>query len=135
MADSVTDRPVFTARAHREGPWWVAEVTNQGVATQAKRLDLLEGAVRDLLVAWLQLPANGFRVIIVPEVPKAAAAPLRRARKLRGDADRLQGEVAAATREAATALVRSGLTVRDAGALLGLSYQRVGQLVGHREAS
>ena len=45
--------------------------------------------------------------------------------------DRLQGEAADATREAATALVRSGLTVRDTGALLGLSYQRVGQLVSH----
>ncbi len=45
--------------------------------------------------------------------------------------DRLQGEAADATREAATALVRSGLTVRDTGALLGLSYQRVGQFVSH----
>jgi len=131
MADPMTERPIYSARAHREGPWWVAEVTDRGIATQAKRLDLLEAAVRDLLVAWLQLPANSFDVMIDPEVPKAAAAPVKRARKLRGDADRLQGEAAAATREAATALVRAGLTVRDAGALLGLSYQRVGQLVGH----
>lgn len=127
----MTKRPTYTATAHREGAWWVAEVTEQGIATQAKRLDLVEAAVRDLLVAWLQVRADSFDVVVEPEVPKVAAGPVRRARKLRGEADRLQGEAAEATREAATALVRSGLTVRDAGALLGLSYQRVGQLVGH----
>jgi hypothetical protein len=132
MADAMKTRPTYTARAHREGPWWVAEVEEQGIATQAKRLDLLDGVVRDLLVAWLQVPADSFDVVIEPEVPKAAAGSVKRARKLRGDVDRLQGEAAEATREAATALVGSGLTVRDAGALLGLSYQRVGQLVGHR---
>lgn len=131
MADAMTERPTYTARAHREGPWWVAEVTDQRIATQAKRLDLLEVAVRDLLVAWLQVPADSFDVTIDPEVPREAAGPVKRARKLRGEVDRLQGEAADATREAATALVRSGLTVRDTGALLGLSYQRVGQLVGH----
>lgn len=132
MAWQMTDRPTYTAKARREGPWWVAEVTDQGIATQARRLDLLEAAVRDLLGAWLQVPLGSFEVVIDPEVPHAAAGPVKRAKKLRGEVDRLQGEAADATREAAEALVRSGLTVRDAGALLGLSYQRVGQLVGQR---
>lgn len=128
----MSKRKTYTARAHREGAWWVAEVVGEGIATQAKRLDLLEPAVRDLIVAWHQVSAKSFDVEIEPEVPKGAAATVKRAQKLRGDADRLQGEAAEATREAANALVRSGLTVRDAGALLGLSYQRVGQLVGGR---
>jgi hypothetical protein len=129
MAQSMT-RPTYVAHAHREGPWWVAEVVDQGIATQARRLDLLDAAVRDLLVAWLDVPANSFDVEIDPEVPKVAAGPLKRARKLRNDADRLQGEAAGATREAATALLGAGLTLRDAGALLGVSYQRVAQLIG-----
>lgn len=125
-------RATYTARAHREGAWWVAEVVGEGIATQARRLDLLESVVRDLIVAWHQVPATSFEVEIEPDVPRDAAAIVKRARKLRGDAERLQGEAAEATRDAAKALVRSGLTVRDAGALLGLSYQRVGQLVGGR---
>jgi hypothetical protein len=122
-------RPIYIAHAHREGPWWVAKVTEEGIATQARRLDLLEAAVRDLLIAWLDVPGDSFDVEIDPEVPKAAAGPLKKARKLRSDVDRLQGEAAGATREAATALLRAGLTLRDAGALLGVSYQRVAQLV------
>ena len=125
-------RPTYIAHAHREGSWWVAEVAEHGVATQARRLDLLEAAVRDLLAVWLEVPADGFDIEIDPEVPRAAAGPLRRARKLRSDVDRLQGEAAGATREAATALLRAGLTLRDAGVLLGVSYQRVAQLVAER---
>lgn len=132
MAEPMTTRTTYTARAHREGSWWVAEVVGEGIATQARRLDLLESAVRDLIVAWHQVPAKSFDVEIEPEVPKGAAATVKRARRLRSDADRLQGEAAEATRHAAKALVNSGLTVRDAGTLLGLSYQRVGQLVSQR---
>ncbi|HZP15171.1 MAG TPA: hypothetical protein VFA96_05070 [Nocardioides sp.] len=122
-------RLTYVAHAHREGSWWVAAVAEQGVATQARRLDLLEAAVRDLLAVWLDVPDDSFDVEIDPEVPRAAAGSLKRARKLRNDADRLQGEAAGATREAAQALLRAGLTLRDAGVLLGVSYQRVAQLV------
>lgn len=62
-------------------------------------------------------------------VPRANEA-VAEAREARRRLAQIQAEAQQATARAAKALVAAGLTRRDAGAVLGLSHQRVDQLVG-----
>ena len=53
-----------------------------------------------------------------------------RARKVRGEAEVLQAEAASVSAAVAADLVQGAhLTVRDAGRVLGLSHQRIAQLL------
>jgi predicted XRE-type DNA-binding protein len=49
--------------------------------------------------------------------------------RLRADADRLQAESSGALRHLTHELMGSGFSVRDAAVILGISHQRVSQLV------
>ena len=63
-------------------------------------------------------------------LPTEARDAIRRSRRARSEAEQQREEAQAATSEAARALVQElHLGLRDAGELLGLSYQRVQQLV------
>ena len=63
------------------------------------------------------------------KLPAQARRATESARRRRERARSAELESAAATREAAQALVDSGLSYRDAAELLGLSHQRVHQLL------
>ena len=115
--------------AERCGGWWAVRVREQpGVFTQARRLDQVESMVRDALAAYLDTDPRSFEVGVVEVLPEAMAEEVRRARQARERASRTQAEADTAVRKAAAGLVRGGLTVRDAGRVLGISPQRVSQL-------
>ncbi|HSV67996.1 MAG TPA: transcriptional regulator [Mycobacteriales bacterium] len=119
----------YTAVAERSGGWWAVRVLQQpGVFTQAKRLDQVEAMVRDALAAFLNLDPSSFDVEVVEVLPETVADDVRQARQARQQATRAQADADAAMRRAAARLVRSGLTVRDIGRVLGVSPQRVSQL-------
>jgi transposase-like protein len=63
------------------------------------------------------------------KLPASARRATDSARRRRERARSAEAEAAAATRDAAQALVDSGLSHRDAAELLGLSHQRVHQLL------
>src|SRR5713101_2143627 len=124
-------RKTYTARCQRSGDWWAISVPElRGVHTQARRLEKAEAVVRDAIALFLDVPSDSFDVKIEPVLPRDLQGKVGRARKVRGEAEVLQREAAIASAEVAADLVQTAhLTVRDAGRVLGLSHQRITQLL------
>jgi hypothetical protein len=101
----------------------------RGVHTQVRRIDQAEDMARDAIAGVLDVAPGSFEVMVVPEMPDAVRAIVDKATTARSQAAQAQDAAAQLTREAARRLVGEGLTVRDAGALLGVSHQRIAQLV------
>ena len=120
----------FTVRARRVGTWWALDVEGVGGAhTQVRRIDQAEEMAREAIAGVLEIAPATFEVVVVPEVPVAVRTMVSEVTKARSDAARAQDTAAQLTRDAAQRLVEQGLTVRDAGVLLGVSHQRIAQLV------
>jgi predicted RNase H-like HicB family nuclease len=121
----------YRVTAKRAGDWWALEVPDlPGVFSQAKRLDKAEEAARDAIALMLDIAPDSFDVTIEPELSAderaaiAAAAAANQAAEEAAEAARIAG------RRAAEVLTRS-LSQRDAGRILGVSFQRVSQLLQH----
>lgn len=121
----------YRVEARRDGKWWVIRVPEiRGVHSQARRLGDVEYMARDAIALMLEVPADSFDVEVVPTLGHTVEAEVQRARELRAEAERSQRQASEAQRQAVERLVREhGLTIRDASRLLGLSYQRVAQIL------
>ena len=104
-----------------------------GGLTQARRLSEAKPMASSLIAVTLNIPADSFDVDV--EVEKVGtvqvaerAARLRAAREA---ATRLEREVQKDAESLARDLVNEGLPLRDIGDILGISYERVHQLVTH----
>src|SRR5581483_10872483 len=121
----MTTTRTYTARCERDHGWWVATVDDlDGIATQARRLDQLAPMVSDLIAAWLDVEADSFDVHLEPVLDSTIEEEIARARRLRAEANQLQGDAAEASRRVARGLSSAGLTLRDIGVILGVSHQR-----------
>lgn len=125
----------YTAIASRDGRWWLVRIPgigndpDDGLYTQAHNLAEVEPMARDLIALWLDAPADSFDVEVQVELPEAVQHHLELSAKLRQEAAASQAAAADEYRRAAIELKEIGLTVRDIGAALGISHQRVQQLV------
>ena len=124
-------RKTYTARCQRSGDWWAISVPElKGVHTQARRLEKAEAMARDAIALFLDVAADSFDLRIEPVLPRDLQKKVGRARKVRYEAEVLQREASSASAEVAAELVRTAhMTVRDAGRVLGLSHQRITQLL------
>ena len=77
----------------------------------------------------LEEPADSFAVEVQVTLPDPVVKHLRRAEDARASAAAAQADAAREVRLAATELQRSGMSLRDIGRALGVSYQRAHQLV------
>ena len=122
----------YTVRARRFGNWWALDVEGvHGAHTQVRRIDQAEEMAREAIAGVLDIAPTAFEVVVAPEVPADARTAVTQATRARLEAAQAQEAAAQLTRDAARRLVETGLTVRDAGVLLGVSHQRIAQLVGH----
>jgi predicted RNase H-like HicB family nuclease len=119
-----------TAKVTRTGDWWAVEVPEvPGVFTQAKRLEQVPAMVQDAVGLMLDVDGADVDVSIVPALPDAVERHLEHAKRLMAEAKELEVKASRAAREVVHELREDqGLTVRDVGVLLEVSYQRVSQI-------
>ncbi len=124
-------RQRYEALCSREGNWWAIDVPDvPGVHTQAKRLDQAEAMARDALALMLEVPPDSFDVDVTPLLDADVDRALEEwADSVRALEEKKQ-QVGLAVAALLILLVRQrGLSYRDAGRIVGLSHQRVQQIL------
>jgi len=111
---------------------WLARIPSiRGGHTHGRTLEQARARLREALGLWIDRPED----VVIEEtirLPADLRTAIERSRRTRKRAEREQNNAQTQTRAAAEALVEEGVSLRDAGELLGLSHQRVQQLVQAR---
>lgn len=121
----------YTAMVTREGGYWVAVVEGlRGGATEARTLANLEVELRDLIAGLLDLDEDSF------ELEMRLGAELNEIGFLVEQMIEAQDHLAkarqgyeAAQQEAVKALAEKHVSARDSAKLMGVSHQRISQLL------
>ncbi len=127
-------RRSFTARYRRgarQGVWLVDLVEEPRVHTYGHGLAQARENIVDATTLWYELDRDQFELLEDIVLPRGAKTKASQARRDRDRAEAAATRAAESIRAAVQALAgdRGGLSVRDAGEVLGLSYQRVAQLL------
>lgn len=129
----------YTVRYEKDesGAWNVAVKELPGVFTYGRTLKEARSRVREALAVWLDdwEAAKAAELVDDIRLPAEAKRALKAARDGRKKAAELQARVAEATRVAVEQLAAAGLSLQDAGELVGLTRQRVHQLAAAASAS
>lgn len=124
-----TEQRTFDAIASREGRWWLVTVPALDAVTQARSIKEIPVMATDLVAALLDVDLDQVAVNITFELPETVATTWAEAEALRAQADEAEERAAALRRAAVRALLtEEHMSQADAGAVLGLSKQRVQQL-------
>lgn len=127
MSDKRTYVVVYE-RDEAEDAWNVRVAGVDGCQTYGRSLSAAKSRMREALALWLGCDPS--TLDLEDRLPARFASVAKRANRARREAERAaaraQQEVAGAAKE----LTELGLSRRDAAELLGLSHQRVQQLVG-----
>lgn len=119
----------YRVTARRSGDWWALEVPDlPGVFSQAKRLDRADAAAREAIALMLDIDSDDVQVAVDPVLPGDADQAVAVADTAREQAEAAATQAQVAMRTAAAILTRT-LSQRDAGRVLGVSFQRISQLL------
>lgn len=122
----------YDVNVTRDGKWWMVEVPAIDGLTQARRVSEVEDMARDLIAVMLDVPLSTVELGRVDwDIPGVGdvSATVAELSSLRAAAHEAETLAAKLMRDTAESLVAADVPLRDAGALLGVSHQRVGQLV------
>lgn len=112
----------LTINCERGDGWWVAQcVEEPGLITQARRLDQIPDMVKDAATLFDEFEPEDLDIALVVEGELGEGA--HRVRLVREEADKAQERASQVSREYARELSSQGVSFRDIGQLLGVSYQ------------
>jgi hypothetical protein len=120
----------YQVEVTREGRWWMISVPEIDGLTQARRLADVEQMASELIAVTRDVRLSEVAV----EVSFGAidgidvASFVKAINSEKAEAARLEEDAAAKTRTLVKELVAHDVPLRDIGAMLGLSFQRVHQL-------
>lgn len=119
-----------TANAQRSGEWWAIEVPEvPGVFTQAKRLDQVPTLVADAVALMEDVDEADVEVSVEVTLPAELEQQLEASRESRAESERLAAQAAEGVRSVTAGLVALQYSLRDIGMIIGVSHQRVAQLL------
>lgn len=122
-------RKTYTVDVTRSGRWWAIAVPElKGVFSQARRLAEAELMAHDAIAAVLDVPPRSFDIVLHPILGDRLERLVHEARQSRADAQEAQVAAADRSARALRSLQKSGVPLRDAGELLGISHQRAAQI-------
>ncbi|WIE72473.1 helix-turn-helix domain-containing protein [Curtobacterium sp. MCJR17_020] len=104
-----------------------------GAISQVRRLDLAADAQREAIAFVAEVDQDEVVVVIRVELEPELAQSLDEAVALRAEAEVKEARALSLRRAIAISLKDDGLTLRDIAVVLGVSYQRVHQLVREGE--
>lgn len=124
----------YTVQVFRDSGQWIIEVPGLDVVGQTRTLAGAADTAQGLIALWLDVdPAAVIVVMDYSRVDPDAVSLAAGARAEQARAEELSRQAAATWRQAARRLVHDdNLSVRDAAAVLGVSFGRVQQLVRDR---
>lgn len=119
----------YHVRVERGERYWLVHVFELDRWTQARVLREVEPMARDLVTMMADVAPDSFDLTTDIALPDEFTTHLEQAEQLREQSRLAQASAAAEVRQAARLLTEQGLSLRDVGAALGVSYQRAHQLV------
>jgi DNA-directed RNA polymerase specialized sigma24 family protein len=125
----VVEVKTYTAEVQRDGKFWLIRVPEIDRSTQALRYRDVVAMASDLIEIMEGVESDDYDLHLKVVLPDAVKDHLARAEVLREEARRANAESAKESREAVKQLLAQGLSQREAGDVLGMSFQRVNQLV------
>lgn len=120
----------YQVEVTRDRRWWMISVPEIDGLTQARRLADVEQMARELIAVTLDVRISEVAVDVtfgdIDGIPVESC--IQTISKEKAEAARLEEDAAAMTRKLVRELVAHEVPLRDIGAMLGLSFQRVHQL-------
>ncbi|MBX3311489.1 MAG: hypothetical protein KF916_01120 [Microbacteriaceae bacterium] len=116
----------YKVRATKSGKFWALDVIGLGW-TQALNSKQIPAMVEEFIFIHTNERNANFEVEIV--LPEGVQDLLNQAQELQTKELALRSEAATTRKKAATELARTGLTLREIGEVMNISYQRASQLV------
>jgi hypothetical protein len=131
--------PRYSVRIWPEGDWWMARVTSASddadpapvdAVTQARSMVKIEPMVRELIAVILDAGEGDFDLDLDYRIADDLRELISQAKGARAWLDAAGDLWQERSVAAARALAGAGFSLRETALLLGLSHQRVGQLLG-----
>ncbi len=121
----------FTARLEREadGRWTVELADEPRVHTWGKTIDQALARMREAAAMWFETDEASIALVPSVVLPQAVLRTVEQAGQAREQARHADRLAIEKTRRAAAGLARRGISMRDSAAILGISHQRVHQLL------
>ena len=124
----------YTVTTERSDNWWAFSVPEiPGAHGQARRLEQVRDQARDVISMMLDAEPDSFEVSLSVRLDPRIEHALDEAKAARQDFDTYQRVAQEKLRLAAEQIKEvGGLSVRDIGSLLDVSFQRISQILSDK---
>lgn len=124
-------KKIYRVTVEREPGFWVIRIPELSqVVTQARRLVDVKQNAREAIAVWLNKKVDDIEVSVGIKLSDGVQSVLDEAKTLQQEANERLDRASKATSEVARVMTKDlGMTLREAAEVLGISFQRVAQLV------